>query len=257
MKPSDYLAKYHDILAWGDDYSLTWVKIRKYVSGCKGDPWEARTPIIQGLIKENKGSNWNSTQFTVDGYTILMMSIVRVYCGKGSPQEINDALWLAHRYGKILNHANKKPHAKSLQQYADAYVGMDCNGYVGNFFGINPSTSIDTYALTRRKSVSEIQENDVCVWYRPWKSSKKYGHIGLINTIETRTESGFKFELCDWGVAEQEKHQKTLTVNLKKDTDGKIDGKGIKNALYFDSKEKDGTAHVFICPPPNPPKPKD
>ena len=257
MKPSDYLALYHDILAWGDDYSLTWVKIRKYVSGCSGDPWEARSPIIQGLIKENPGSNWHSTSFTVDGYTIQMMSIVRVFSGKGSPLEINDALWLAHRYGKILNHANKKPHAKGLQEYADAYVGMDCNGFVGNFFGINPSTSIDTYGAQRRKSVAEIQENDVCVWYRGWKEKKKFGHIGVIETVENRSETDFRFVLVDWGVGAQEKHKKTKTVKLKKDPDGKIDGKGIRGALYFDSKEDDGTAQVFICPPPNPPKPKD
>ena len=53
MTASEYLDRYHDIWAWQDDWSRQWVTLRKYVSGCHGDPWHARTPIINGLISED------------------------------------------------------------------------------------------------------------------------------------------------------------------------------------------------------------
>jgi hypothetical protein len=266
MTATEYLGRYHDIWAWQDDWSRQWVKLRKYVSGCSGDPWSARTPIINGLISENpKKYNWSTDYFTVDTFwTIASKTVVRCYCGKGSPDDLNDMIWLAHRYGRIFNLNNQKSTAKTMQEYVHAYLGQDCNGFVGNYFGIDPNTSIRTYAGSRRKNVNEVQDNDVVVWYRPWRSSKKFGHIGVVDRVLNRSESTFQFQLVHWGrtdddEGESEHRPDPFTVKLYKDTHGEIGDTGstrIKGSLYFDLKEKSGTAKVFICPPPGPPNPR-
>jgi len=255
IRPENYLSNYHDMIVQFDDNSMQRMKLRLYVSGTGGDPWNARKPIINGLIKETKAAgksaDWTSKEFVVkEGvmeYTIPMMTIIHAYTGKASPSEISDAVWMAHRFGQISNPKNHKSGAKPLQTYADNFLGLDCNGFVGNYFGLDPNTSIKTYQVKRRKNISDIKANDVLCWYRDWKSSKQWGHIALIDTIYKRGENSIAFKMVDWGVGAQDKHVKDRTKTLKKDADG---------SLYFEQKEDDGTALVYICPPPGAPKPK-
>ncbi len=53
-------------------------------------------------------------------------SLLRPFIGKGSPEEVQVVLQLAIRYG-LATEAN-------LQKYADdSKIGLDCNGFVGNY----------------------------------------------------------------------------------------------------------------------------
>lgn len=254
IKPEDYLKRYHSMIVQLDD-SMQYMKLRKYVSGSSGAAWDARTPIINGLIAETKAAgkpaSWVSSSFFVaDGvieYEIPALNIIHAYTGKGSPSEISDAVWMAHRFGQIINPKKPKASAVPLQTYADYYLGLDCNGFVGNYFGIDPNTSISEYQVKRRKDVDTIKPNDVLCWYRAWKDAKKWGHIALIDTIYRKDASSLDFKMVDWGVGAQDQHVKDRSKKLERDTDG---------SLYFEQKEGDETAKVYICPPPGTPKMK-
>jgi len=89
--------------------------------------------------------------------------ISRAFYGKGTPEDCTTALKYALRYGRTT--------PDRLQSYCDqvALIGLDCNGFVNNYFRalgrIAHDWSNDEYAAgTLRNAVSEIQAEDVLLW---------------------------------------------------------------------------------------------
>jgi hypothetical protein len=148
--------------------------------------------------------------FQVQGDQYVTTSLWRVYNGKGAPNEIQDALWLASLCG-LVNEG-------TLGAYADQNLGIDCGGFVANYWGIgrpsagipNPTGSTGYKPRTiwgmfpglRRKSASEIQVDDAAVFFKDVKnddpniaakqtpagaydrsSGSQAFHIGLVSSV--------------------------------------------------------------------------
>jgi hypothetical protein len=116
--------------------------------------------------------------FEVQGDKYVTTSLQRVYSGKGAPDEIQDALWLASLCGLVND--------GTVATYADNNLGVDCGGFVANYWGIgHPTVSIPnpTGALgykpryiwgmfpgLRRKSAAEIHADDAAVFFQDVKN---------------------------------------------------------------------------------------
>lgn len=136
------------------------------------------------------------------------MSTVRAFCGKGSPDEIADTIRLAIVAGRIgtgKDLAGRPPACNTVAQYVTKFMTVDCNGYVGNYYGLNPSLDLDYYATTatRRTRVDQIRQGDVVVTVKP---EGKHKHVALIQDIRSFVPSvagaaGGKavVTLCEWG----------------------------------------------------------
>jgi hypothetical protein len=114
-------------------------------------------------------------------WRIRMMA---VHSGKGSPEEIQVCLHLVAIYGLYDKKKFGTDTAAGVRDYCDKYVGLDCNGYVGNFArelgtGKEPNTPIPSYAPKnkRRTKIEEVQANDVLAW-------TDNGHIAIIDSID-------------------------------------------------------------------------
>jgi hypothetical protein len=95
-------------------------------------------------------------------------TFVHAFCGKGSPDEIIDTLRIAMAVGRIgtdRDCAGQLAARTSAADYAAAFMTLDCNGLVGNFYHDNPDAEISTYAspARRRTSASDVRVGDCIV----------------------------------------------------------------------------------------------
>ena len=102
--------------------------------------------------------------FDIESYPFKLMDVVMPFFGKGSPSNIRDVLWLAAKYRHLT--------PATAQQYSSQYLGLDCNGFVGNFWGINPSTSIEGYDNHRRCEFADVASGDALIFYRAGSTTR-------------------------------------------------------------------------------------
>lgn len=151
------------------------------------------------------------TTFTINGDQYFLLSLQRVYWGKGAPSEIQDALWLATLLGVIGS--------GEVDRYCRECLGVDCGGFVANYWGfgkpsatnLNPAGSSGMLprtfwneASTRRRARPEhIRPGDAAIFfegkvagndpstlapkntdgtYDTCKGTKAF-HIGLVNSV--------------------------------------------------------------------------
>lgn len=261
MRPSEYLQRYHSLGVGLDDWSFTSVALAQYVNGTDNPAWGARVPMLEGIAEELNATRdphetrarftaWNlPPQFTIEGMPISKMGVLRVYTGKGSPDEIADVVWLAHRFGLITNPAKPRRGSKPLTQYAAEYLGLDCNGLVGNFLGVNPDTSIDAYADhgRHRTAVSEIASGDVLIS----RVNNINEHIALIDEV-VAPGPPTQLTIVEWGQAGQNHHLNHVTVTFRQDE---------RRYLYYEyvshthhGQGKTGRKYVFAPPVPAVPR---
>ena len=99
-----------------------------------------------------------------------------VFSGKGSPEEIAVVLKLAAKFRKELraDWKEKGSLAVSLATFYETYIGLDCNGFVGNYAeaigskfdgGVKPIDFARPH--NKRQTVDAIQPGDAMVWLRP------------------------------------------------------------------------------------------
>lgn len=183
------------------------------------------------------------------------MSYVRAFLGKGSPDEIVDTLRLALAVGRIgvdKDMGGRKPPKPTLQEYVKQYITLDCNGLTGNYYGIHPSTSIQTYAAPakRRMSAQEVKMGDCIVTVT---RAGGYQHVALVDeftcppTTDKTPTCGIK--ICEWGQSGGE--DKHYTGNVARMV--KIErGPNAKYGIGFRS----GTNFRYIFAPPQDPEPR-
>lgn len=130
------------------------------------------------VIPENRKSDWYPNLPLVLNKT----SIVRAFNGKGSPEDFELALAAAIATKKV------SPTLVELQTLADECMGLDCNGFVGNYTRMlgwmnadghyGPNTASSRYAARGlvRNSPDEVQPRDVLIWDSP-------RHIAIVHSV--------------------------------------------------------------------------
>jgi hypothetical protein len=106
--------------------------------------------------------------------------IARVHMGKGWPEDIALTLSLVARYKLYDKSLDVK---LGVAKYCDDFIGLDCNGFVGNYArAIGSSLTANTYIgsfapeTKRRTKLEDVRANDVMVW-------PDFGHITIIDSI--------------------------------------------------------------------------
>jgi hypothetical protein len=244
MSASDYMFQYMECPVVLDNREIQTASIDKYLNGGikprSEKAWAAKDSLLEAVAGEAKTTS-KAPQFTIDGYVVTAISLVRVFTGKGSPSEVKDALWLAHRYGFITNPNRKRAGSRTLKEYTDAFCGLDCNGFVGNFEGIDPSTPVDSYGekSQRLSSVDDIDTGTTLVWHAP-RLPKPWAHLAVIDEVISR-EDPLRFTVVQSGGPVQGVHSEVWTKTAKEIRTDK------NGHLYFFG--FGGTATVYICNP--------
>jgi hypothetical protein len=182
MAASDYVETYLNVWCWVND-SFKATRIRNYLQSGKGTQAvraaKAYAELTSGLAKLvglGPGQPLPAV-FEVQGDEYVATSLWRVYNGKGAPNEIQDAVWLASLCGLVDE--------GSLALYADNQMGIDCGGFVANYWGMGrpslispsptgatgykPRTIWGMFPGLRRKSANDIQVDDAAVFFQDVK----------------------------------------------------------------------------------------
>jgi hypothetical protein len=127
-------------------------------------------------------------------------TFTHAFDGKGSPDEIADTLRLAVAIGRIgtgRDAAGQATARLTVQQYATDFLTLDCNGLVGNYYGGNPSASIEVYASAsrRRTSITSVQPGDAVVTHC---AQYRYEHVALVQSWAPMGSTA-KVQLVEWG----------------------------------------------------------
>jgi hypothetical protein len=183
MTPEDYVDTYLNLSCWIGDV-VTTGRVRNYLQNGKA-PQSPRAKVAHAaLLAETakmaglgKGQTLPAV-FTVNGDKYVKTSLQRVFEGKGAPDEIQDVVWLAALAGLVDE--------TSLATYLDSNLGIDCGGFVANYWGLahptinNPNPNGATGFLPRtiwntyrshRASASAIQVGDAAVFFKDVKSN--------------------------------------------------------------------------------------
>jgi hypothetical protein len=114
--------------------------------------------------------------------TVELRSLLQPYHGKGSPEEIRQALRLATAFELV------EPTVGALNTYCSRYIGLDCSGFVGNYLRhegsevFGPNTPAREFAPSRMRLSRLDQVEAKCVL--SWKHES---HVAIINHVERMT----------------------------------------------------------------------
>jgi hypothetical protein len=176
----EYVSRYLRLQVWFDKQSTTMIQVKNYLQSGLGTQSAnakiAYQKLLAGLPKLLGKQPGNV--FEVDGEKYLLTSLWRVYNGKGALSEIQDALYLAVLCGLV--------DGKGLQTHADANLGIDCGGFVANYWGMGcpsesdpnptgatgfkPRTIWGMFPKLQRKDASEIEADDAAVFFKDVKN---------------------------------------------------------------------------------------
>jgi hypothetical protein len=258
MTPSQYADWYLKRNTVLDNDQIVTIRIDKYLqnngSTRNKNGLAAKDAIIGAMVAETKTS-WAAHTFNIDGWLVGKVDVACVFMGKGSPAEIANAVWLASRYGLILIDPKRKNHSgvrtRTFTEFCDDCVGLDCNGFVNNFFSFSRDKSIDTYDVgypkARRQSVDEVKANDVLIFIEEDDAAAKnvksgqpggtsYKHIALVDTATPVDKDQLQLTLAQSSGGDLGLH---VSTDVKKFANY---GKGI----FFAS----GSRHAYAVPPP-------
>ena len=182
MTPQEYMNKYlHCTVRFADD-TVKEVRIGQYLnhgeSSNSAAAWRAYERLIQELARLTRTRAW-ATRYEKDGRVFQTRLLRKAFVGKGSPGNLRDVFMAASYCGLVTS--------SNAQDYSDKYLGTDCNGFVGNYFGLDPNTSISSYdsnPRSRRSRVEEVQPRDVVVFLDSGESHK---HIALVHAVAARS----------------------------------------------------------------------
>jgi hypothetical protein len=181
--PSDaaeYVSRYLRLQVWYDKQSTTVIQVKNYLQSGLGKQSANAAKAYQDLLRalpKLVGKPLGNV-LEVDGDKYLAKSLWRVYNGKGAPNEIQDALYLATLCGLV--------EGSKQQTYADSNLGIDCGGFVANYWGMGrpseadlnpngstgfkPRTIWGMFPKLQRKAASEIEADDAAVFFKDVKS---------------------------------------------------------------------------------------
>jgi hypothetical protein len=182
LGPAEMLDNYKNIACNADGGQVV-VSVNKYrnANNAADQGGTADAVIVKDKLRYVAPDAWQRAGGSV--------AYVEAFMGKGSPSAIQGVLETFAAYsGSFINAYRKNPHSpegkiagilanediswtETLQQVCDACIGLDCNGFVGNWlktvqpdFKLNQNSKPDVVrakAQTYRANVSEIEYWDV------------------------------------------------------------------------------------------------
>src|SRR5262245_57739751 len=88
-------------------------------------------------------------------------AIRRAFGFKGSPSEMRDVLRLACRLGRVgvgKDVAGQPAAASTMAAYAKVFFSLDCNGFVGNYWGVSPAVHQSSWAVISAKEEVRVHK---------------------------------------------------------------------------------------------------
>ncbi|WP_426957209.1 hypothetical protein [Muricoccus radiodurans] len=242
--PADFAARYHAIPIMDSRLGITTtIDLQNYWNGWSPERnteyWRLLSLLAAKLkLKSGAAVVAQSQPFYITGFPDqvnpaeewYVASLRRAYEGRGSPDEIADAVRLA-----VFCGLNKKP-ALTPDAYCTKWFGLDCNTFVGNWLGISPSSAIfayaqgygkgeslpgatgDVYTTRSRLPLAPItdpalleQGNVVCTYGAADGRGFKWRHIALVQDIQPQGGDKYSIWLAEWGTKGNiEKHRTPL-----------------------------------------------
>ena len=205
------------------------------------------TPTGEKFYFNDKDKQIDIFYDTEDFY---VSSLVNAFNGKGSPDEITDALRIALAIGRIgtdRDLIDQHCARARLQDYVDAFITLDCNGLVGNYYGINPNTSVGSYANPARcrKRQTDVQVGDSVVTVT---NGSSFEHVALIADW-TNVSAGYAdVKLVEWGGAGGEDNHYTGDTATRRQI---LQGANAKFGIGFQPAERNKFRYIF-APPQSP-----
>jgi hypothetical protein len=187
LPPSIYAnMTYLHLLVKLDDGWPAFVSIDKYLNyGTRGmtaypraDAADREKDGLLGAIKDEVKwkSRYAPDRVEIAGRTVILHDIQLVFAGKGSPDQIRTAVWLASHYSRT--------NRGTVAAYCNRFVGLDCNGFASNFWGIDPETEIADYDVNRRTRLADVETGDVLIHYD--NKTGKAAHLAVIDTATVK-----------------------------------------------------------------------
>lgn len=195
-QPSDMLEDFKNI-SFTTDRGAVMIAVNKYRCrnpsyGGTADAEEVKDGFIgvsnRAIINESGGA----------------VPYVNVFVGKGSTEQFATVLTLVLKYkdafvrtygrygdvrgqcAKLLAGYRDEQWRDMLQAFSDKYLGLDCNGFVGNYVqrarlsnlgpSNYPSEYFSRYRRNMRKTLNDICAGDILVW-------ANFQHIAIIDTV--------------------------------------------------------------------------
>jgi hypothetical protein len=187
FQPSQARAKYKSITVLLDaPTAAVPVAVTRYACSVYGRGQEERRQFRERLHRASAADQLGLTEH----------EFVDVFTGKGMPDAIAKCLRLAARH-RVYCHAGPGAGAGAgldaaagIRQVADSYVGLDCNGFVGNWArmaGVRHATAqrapLDWLSHTRvRRRLEDVSPFDVLVWANGC-------HIAVLENCDAPTAS--------------------------------------------------------------------
>lgn len=220
MTPSEYVENYLGFDVWLGD-TFTRARVRNYLQSGLGsqsaNAQDAHVKLKAALAARLKLRGALPAVFAVEGEQYLLKSLVRVSIGKAAPDEIQSALWLASLCGLV--------DFSTFNSYTDKYLGVDCGGFVANYWGMGrptltsqnpngvdgflPRTIWEMNRGLRRGQATQIQVGDAAVFFRDVKgnnpdvpahklpeggydtsSGSQAFHIGVVSRVSSQPGAG-------------------------------------------------------------------
>ena len=199
--PSGVLDRFKDmsVQAGGENVSVAVNKYRNNDGGSHPTPGDGGTQDAIKIKDALMGLAMGDVLARAGG----AQSYVDVFTGKGSPEGIAAVMVLFHDYSdKFIERYKKSGGATrvcadilanpdmtwqaTLQAISDEFIGLDCNGFVGNWlkscepnFRLGPQNGprqVYDKRKTQRNSVDEIEYWDVVVW-------ANFSHIAAVDGV--------------------------------------------------------------------------
>ncbi len=170
-------------------YNLNWKPKRKPTDSLQAWNRKLRTwrnSRVQQALRHGK-PNLRANRPSPFAWNRVSGRLARhVYMGKASPDEISDFLC------KLVANQRLPLERAALQDYSDKYVGMDCSGFVNQYFIARGDhgqrerlivTYHDTGKRRTRRRVGDMRPRDVLIWVTSQGRIPGSKHIALLDSV--------------------------------------------------------------------------
>ncbi len=227
MMPMDYVLKYHHL--WAVDF-----KPKAGGSGLQGST-AYMTPVLQylnlrytnhagktpserlafkdhllGFFKARAGESGSGVTYaSTAGYSLSCSShpvkdfpksaFMACFSGKGSPERLWSMIQLISYWRAYKTHIEGKGGVAQVAEIVDKYLGVDCNGFIGNFLRakyagvkVGPSTKERDFrnGAVFRSAPPELRAQDVLVF-------TGFHHVSIIDRVLSASSKEAQCMICE------------------------------------------------------------